>query len=135
MIADWRMTAAVGDSLNTTAYSNILILKYCDGSLVDRVKNPNQWVGVDDFSVVGQSDKSVALAGLSSYLQEYLAAGIDYANAGNPLYRNFARIVQDPNWQGFLVLRAQVDPSGFPTRSRDSRPASISPSSRRTISA
>jgi hypothetical protein len=114
VIADWRMTAAVGDSLNTTAYSNILILKYCDGSLVDRVKNPNRWIGVNDFSITGQGDPSVALAGLSSYLQDYVAAGIANANSGNTLYKNFARIVQDPNWQGFIVLRAQVDPSGFP---------------------
>jgi hypothetical protein len=114
VIADWRMTAAVGDSLNTTAYSNILILKYCDGALVDRVKNPNRWIGVADFSITGQGDQSVALAGLSSYLQDYIAAGIDNANKGNTLYKNFARIVQDPNWQGFIVLRAQVDPSGFP---------------------
>jgi hypothetical protein len=114
VIADWRMTAAVGDSLNTTAYTNILILKYCDGSLIERVQNPNKWVGVDDFSITGQGDKAVALAGLSSYLKDYIEAGIKNAKSGNTLYSNFARIVQDPNWQGFLVLRATVDPSGFP---------------------
>lgn len=114
VIADWRMSAAVGDSLNTTAYSNILILKYCDGALTERVKNPNKWVGVDDFSVTSQGDKAVALAGLSSYLQDYLQGAIDIADAGNTLYQNFARIVRDPKWQGFLVLRAKVDPSGFP---------------------
>jgi hypothetical protein len=114
VIADWRMTAAVGDSLNTTAYTNILILKYCDGSLLERVKNPNKWSGVDDFSLVGQGDKAVMLAGLSSYLQDYLYAGIANAESGNTLYSNFRRIVTDPNWQGFLVLRATVDPSGFP---------------------
>jgi hypothetical protein len=114
VIADWRMTAAVGDSLNTTAYTNILILKYCDGSLFERVQNPNKWVGVDDFSIAGQGDKAVALAGLSSYLKDYIEAGIENAKSGNTLYRNFRRIVTDPNWQGFLVLRATVDPSGFP---------------------
>lgn len=115
VIADWGMTAAVGNSLNTTAYSNILILKYCDGSLTERVKNPNQWVGVDDFSLTGKGDAATALAGLSSYLQTYLSEGIKEAEErGNTLYANFAQIVQDPNWQGFIVLKAKVDPSGFP---------------------
>jgi len=114
VMANWRMTAAVGDSLNATAYNNILILKYCDGALIERVKNPNKWVGVDDFSIAGQGDKSVALAGLSSFLQNYLQTGIDNFSGGNKLYSHFARIVQDPNWNGVLVLRASVDPSGFP---------------------
>ena len=114
VIADWCMTAAVGDSLNSTAYNNILILKYCDGALAERVKNPNKWVGVDDFSIAGHGDKSIALAGLSSFLQNYLKTGIDNAAKGNKLYTHFARIAQDPDWNGVLVLRASVDPSGFP---------------------
>lgn len=116
VIADWRMTAAVGDSLNSTSYNNILIMKYCDGTLLERVCNPNKWVEVDSFSVSAGSstDTSVALTGLSSYLQSYLTAGIKAAADGNDLYDDFARIVQDPNWQGFIVLAADVDPSGFP---------------------
>ncbi len=116
VIADWRMTAAVGESLNATAYSNILILKYCDGSLLERVRNPNKWVATDSFSLSTDSgaDTAVALTGLSSYLQDYLEAGIASADAGDSLYADFARIVQDPQWQGFIVLAAEVDPSGFP---------------------
>lgn len=115
VIGGWRMTAAVGTSLNATAYSNILIMKYCDGSLRDRVKNPGKWVGTESFSVGGQGvDPAIALAGLSSYLQDYIEAGIDAARKGDTLYADFARIVTDPNWQGFIVLAAEVDPSGFP---------------------
>lgn len=116
VIADWRMTAAVGESLNATAHSNILILKYCDGSLLERVRNPNKWVATDSFSLSADSgaDRAVALTGLSSYLQDYLQAGIASAEAGDSLYADFARIVQDPHWQGFIVLAAEVDPSGFP---------------------
>ncbi|UIJ71028.1 hypothetical protein [Aurantimonas sp. HBX-1] len=115
VIGGWRMTAAVGESLNATAYSNILIMKYCDGSLLERVQNPAKWVGTEAFSVTGQGvDPGIALAGLSSYLQDYLQAGIAAAKSGNTLYDDFARIVTDANWQGFIVLAAEVDPSGFP---------------------
>lgn len=81
---------------------------------MDRVKNPNKWVGVGDFSLPGAGDPAVELAGMSTYLQDYLQRGIDAAASGNTLFNNFARIVQDPEWNGFLVLRAKVDPSGFP---------------------
>jgi hypothetical protein len=115
VIADWRMTAAVGSSLNATAYANILILKYCDGTLQERVANPNKWVGTDTFSLTasGGAEPSVALTGLSKYLQDYLKAGIDAAEK-NTLYADFASIVTDPKWQGVIVLAADVDPSGFP---------------------
>src|SRR6202049_1908868 len=87
VIADWLMTAAVGSSLNATAYANILILKYCDGTLQERVANPNKWVGTDTFSLTasGGAEPSVALTGLSKYLQDYLQAGIDAAE-NNTLY-------------------------------------------------
>jgi hypothetical protein len=115
VIGGWRMTAAVGTSLNATAYSNILIMKYCDGSLLERVQNPGKWVGTGDFSVTGQGvDPGIALAGLSSFLQDYLKAGIEAARSGNTLYDDFARIVTDAAWQGFIVLAAEVDPSGLP---------------------
>ena len=115
VIADWRMTAAVGSSLNATAYANILILKYCDGTLQERVADPNKWVGTGTFSLTasGGADPSVALTGLSSYLQDYLQAGIDAAK-NNTLYADFASIVTNPKWQGVIVLAADVDPSGFP---------------------
>ncbi len=116
VIADWRMTAAVGASPNATSFNNILIMKYCDGTLVDRIKNPSKWVGTKDFSLAtgASTNSQIALAGVSSYLQSYVQAGIDQADQGNTLYKNFAKIAQDPNWQGFIVLRATVDPSGFP---------------------
>lgn len=116
VIADWRMSAAVGESINATAYSNILILKYCDGSLLERVRNPNKWVAPDVFSLSegNGADAPVALTGLASYLHDYLLEGIAAAEAGDSLYADFARIVQDPNWQGFIVLAAHVEPSGFP---------------------
>ena len=116
VIADWRMTAAIGESPNATSFNNILIMKYCDGTLMDRIKNPSKWVGVKDFSLAtgASTDSQIALAGVSAYLQNYVQAGIDQAEKGNTLYTNFAKIAQDPNWQGFIVLRATVDPSGFP---------------------
>lgn len=116
VVGGWQMSAKVGDSPSATAYSNILILKYCDGTLVDRVKNPNKWVGTSDFSIASGPgpEEQIALAGLSSYVSGFIADGIAKAEAGNTLYANFARIVQDPSWQGFIVLRATVDPSGFP---------------------
>lgn len=115
-MSGWTMTAAVGDGVQATDYRNVMIFKFSDGTVVDRVTNPNKWIAADDFSLgVDSGLKDLALTGLSQWLQDYIAAAIiEWEQRKNPLYRNFATIVQDPNWNGILVLRSNVDPSGFP---------------------
>lgn len=119
-MSDWRMKAAVGSVQNQTAFTNVMVMKFCEGTLLDRVKNPSKWSGVEDFSVSpstsgSAADIGVALAGLSTWLSEYIQTGIDRSDGGkNKFYTHFARIAQDTNWNGVLVLRASVDPSGFP---------------------
>lgn len=114
VIADWGMTAAVGDAANATAYANILILKYGTGALLDLVAKPDTWASSRDFSLVPDGGSADSLLGLSSFLQAYLKDAIEAAGNGNTLYEAFAAIVQDPGWRGFIVLAADVDPSGFP---------------------
>ncbi len=82
--------------------------------MLDHVKNPNKWVASKTSLVAKSGDADFALAGLSAYLQKYLEDAIKSADDGNTLYKNFARIVPDSNWNGSIVLRAKVDPSGFP---------------------
>ena len=116
VMSGWEMTAAVGESAGGSAYGNILILKYCDGSLADRVASPEKWTATGTFTA-GTGDPAFGLTALSAYLRSYLADGIA-AGATNSLYGDFAKIVTDPNWQGFIVLGAKVDPASFPDQIR-----------------
>lgn len=109
-ITDWTMAANVGEGVMATDYRNVMIFKFGEGTVRDRVLNPNKWVGVDQFSIAENGgDPSVALTGLSQWLQNFIDGAIVEATVkNNALYRNFANIVQDPNWNGILVLRADV---------------------------
>ena len=118
-IAGWKMRAEVGEGVTPTDYRNVLILKFCDGKLVDRVKNPRKWTQAADFSVSeGASEIGFALTGLSKWLQGFFDRALAEADGGNVLYKNFARMARDASWQGILVLRAHADPTGIPDQIR-----------------
>ncbi|HWS53782.1 MAG TPA: hypothetical protein VN228_06640 [Pyrinomonadaceae bacterium] len=119
-VAGWNLSALVGQGVTATSYRNVMIFKFCSGSLADRVTNPNRWSSAEDFSLVAgtpASGASVAYAGLSQWLQAYIADGIARAQSGNPsadFYKNFAQIATDPDWNGVIVLEADLSPYDLP---------------------
>ena len=117
-IADWTMTASVGAGVSATAYKNVLIMKFCSGSLQDRVTNPNRWTAADAFSLVpGTPPETRALSytGLSQWLQDYIADAITRSTGpSGAFYQNFAEIAVDPNWTGVIVLAADLSAKDLP---------------------
>lgn len=116
-IEDWQFDVDVGAGVQATDYQNILILKYCDGTLCDWVKNPNKWTDAEDFSLIANApaESSIAYTGLSTWLTNYLDDAIQKAANSPPgktnLYANIAAIAQQPDWKGFLALRASLPPA------------------------
>jgi len=117
-IADWTMTANVGAGASATAYKNVLIMKFCSGSLQDRVTNPNRWTAADSFSLLpGTPPETAALSytGLSQWLQDYIAAAIVKSTGpSGAFYQNFAQIAVDPDWTGVIVLAADLSAQDLP---------------------
>ncbi|NPU13079.1 hypothetical protein HL666_20115 [Bradyrhizobium sp. 83002] len=117
-IAGWTMTAAVGAGASATAYRNVMIMKFCSGSLLDRVTNANRWTSAEQFSLLpGTPPATAALSytGLSQWLQDYIADAITRSKGtSGPFYENFARIAQDPNWTGVIVLAADLGQRDMP---------------------
>jgi hypothetical protein len=117
-VAGWNLAALVGQGVSATSYRNVMIFKFCSGSLLDRVTNPNRWTSTEDFSLVAgtsEAGASIAYAGLSQWLQAYILDGI--ARASGPsadFYKNFAQIAQDPDWNGVIVLEADLSPTDLP---------------------
>jgi hypothetical protein len=116
-IADWQFTVDVAANKQPTDYSNVLILKYCDGALIDWVKNPNKWTDPHDFSLIAGTDCALGYTGLSTWLAAYVQDAIDrglgtgpYAGKANPLYANIAAIATQADWKGFLALKASLPP-------------------------
>ncbi|WP_175936278.1 hypothetical protein [Burkholderia cepacia] len=110
-VAGWTMQANVGGTASSSNVSNVLILKFCVGTLVDLAATPSAWVDPADFS---NPDVSSGVAVLSQALQDYFANAIAKADAGNTLYANFKAIVTNPQWQGVLVLAADMTPEDLP---------------------
>lgn len=117
-IADWTFVADVGNGVQLSDYQNVLILKYCQGTLRDRVKNPNRWTMADTFSrPAGQAEnlKDISVTGLSQWLQDYIEeACIAAEKKQDSPYANFATLCQDENWNGFIVLRARLPLKSLP---------------------
>jgi hypothetical protein len=117
-VAGWNLSALVGQGVTATSYRNVMIFKFCSGSLLDRVTNPNRWTNASDFSLApgtSEAGAPIAYAGLSQWLQAYIADGIARANGPSAaFYQNFANIVQDENWNGVIILEADLSPTDLP---------------------
>lgn len=118
----WKLSARVGDGVTPTSYRNVMIMKFCSGSLQERVTNPNRWTAPGVFSLAAGTDAgtaSVAYTGLSQWLQDYIEEAI--ARASGPsgaFYRNFRDIATDPDWNGVIVLQADLSADDLPEQIR-----------------
>jgi hypothetical protein len=117
-IAGWTMQAQVGAGVSPTSYRNVMLLKYCGGSVRERVSNPNAWSGAPEFSLAadaGAGVQGIAYTGLSQWLQDTIAAAEALAaEQPDSPYRHFLELVDDPAWTGVLVLQADLNPSSLP---------------------
>ncbi len=124
-IEGWPFDINVGENQTFADYNNVIIFKFCQGTLIDRVKNPNTWTQADQFSVADPNgtgpDNHTQLVATSFWLQSYLdAAEKSYerelkTNAGGTnYYEKFHTIINSPTWNGILVLKANIDLQEFP---------------------
>jgi len=87
-------------------YNNVMIFKFCKGTLVDLVRNPKGWTNPLDFN-----DDSIGVSGLtgvSSWIGDYFDQAEQDATLYPEYLQNFCRIINDPNWNGILTLKADV---------------------------
>ena len=124
-IEDWVLAANVGVKNYYDDYYNVLIVKGRQGMLWDPdeeagsglVQNPDLWTQRSDFSsptylqpVAGNKDELQPpdpnqQVILSQWLQDYFREAS--RNEGS-FFKNFNKIVKDPNWTGILMLRVDI---------------------------
>lgn len=121
-IEDWPFDLNVGTKNTYADYNNVVIFKFCQGTLLDRVRNPKDWTQADAFNI-STTQKDPAnnynqLVAISSWLQNYLKAAEDVYKNGPPdqakFYQKFHDIINDTNWNGILVLKADINLQEFP---------------------
>jgi hypothetical protein len=113
-LAGWTFNAAVGAENAYGDYRNVMIVKGVKGKLTDLVLSPETWTMKDKFGSPsvklaggGISDPDMSqLIPLSNWLSDYFADALK--RAPDPFFATFNRIIQDPDWTGVLLLRADI---------------------------
>ncbi len=91
-------------------FNNIVIFKFCNYSIEERIKNQKLWTDPLNFN---QPDK---LTLIGDWVSEYINTAkeaVDKDGSSSPFY-NFVNIVTDKNWNGILCLQTTVDLSSLP---------------------
>ncbi len=107
----WPFDVRVGTGSNPGDYRNVLIFKFCDGALEDRVDDVARWTAASDFN----SDPTDVAPWLRGYIEQakVLAAGPDGA-----YFQRFVDAVTQPAWRGLLALRVDADATLLPQELR-----------------
>lgn len=109
-IEDWNFTFNVPEKSSYGNFKNILIFKFCPGKIQDLVKNTGKWTYPDRFN------NGETLPILSQWIVDYIETGVNnYQENHDENFADFAEIVQNENYQGILVLKADISIRSFPT--------------------
>jgi len=124
-IEDWPFDLNVGKENQYADYKNVLIFKFCEGTLKERVKNPQIWTQPNTFNTEGTTDSTQAyqqLVAISSWLQQYFDEaeanyqyGLDHPETNQAiLFKKFHDIINNPHWNGILALKVDINLNEFP---------------------
>ena len=111
-IDQWPFTfnLPLANDITTGQYTNVMIFKFCQGSLMDHAKAPATWT---DASLFNQT-KNQGIQALSVWLVQYLQDGVNNYEQGDQDFAQFAGLVNDPNWRGILGLNLDISIQNFP---------------------
>jgi hypothetical protein len=101
-IEEWKFKMNVGVGNEYGNYKNLMLFKFCKGTLSELVKKTQGWTLGGDFN---NPDEMVVI---SQWLQNYMNDGINQSTNGNTLFDKFKTIVTDPNWNGILFCKADI---------------------------
>lgn len=116
-IEEWPFVLNTGLKKQFGDYTNVLIFKFCEGTLQERAKNPQKWTNATDFNASGETPDAaqLELTAVSQWIQDYIDNGIkQWTDNKDPFFQNFYDIVTDPYWNGVLVLKTDINLKSFP---------------------
>ncbi len=106
-VGGWNFRVNVPASVEGEDFGNVMIFKFCKGTLQDMVKTPDLWAKADVFN---DSSKKTAL---SLWLQDYLEEAIEEAGDSSSkecaLFTKLKDIATNEHWNGILLLKADID--------------------------
>jgi len=109
----WPFTIDLPTKTTVGNYSNVLIFKSGGATISQMAKDPTAWAQYSDFNdATHDPDGNYLSSWLVNYLDEAKAL---YKNgSGVKSLKNFCEIIDDPNWNGFLALKVNIEQQGLP---------------------
>jgi len=104
-IADWPFTINVGKGSDKGDFRNVIIFKFAGGSLENRVADTQSWSNAATFNQYPLL--------VSKWITSYIETTKLNAQT-DTRYLNFLEIVQNPAWNGILVLKVDIGVENFP---------------------
>ena len=86
-------------------FKNVLLFKFCKGTLAERIADPKLWTNAADFN--GSEPSNILL--LLSWLKDMINVPED-----NTSYDYFRTIINDRNWNGIIALNVSIGLQDFP---------------------
>jgi hypothetical protein len=118
-IGDWNFASDTGVKNTYGDYRSVMIVKGVKGKILDvdpkqpgealptsLLRSPDKWTMRNIFATPNPPDTS-ELGAMSNWLVDYCMTA--YEKRDDPYFRNFAQIIQDPNWTGVLILKATIE--------------------------
>lgn len=110
-IEGWPFKLDVPTTPVNGKYSNVIIFKFCQGALINKVQNIQGW----NMPEVFNDTSTNGLPNLSMWLQEYIQAGMDkFTVQHDNDYAKFYNIATQENWQGVIALGVDISVQDFP---------------------
>jgi hypothetical protein len=110
VIEGWPFLANVPTADPNGVFTNVLIFKFCDGKLVDRISDSSTWTSPELFN----STENGNLGLLQNWLTDYCTTAEGKLKDGDSNYYYFSNIINDPNWNGILLLQSNISVQDFP---------------------
>lgn len=108
-IEGWPFLLDVGKNCSYGDYANVMIFKFCPGTLKEVVANTNVWTQSADFN------KANEVQAVSQWLQDYFSyAEQQWTQHQDPYFQNFYTIINTLDWNGILVLKTDISLTDFP---------------------
>lgn len=103
-IEDWQFNVNIKQNTGDQ-HDNILICKFCKGTVKELVHNVNAWTDAADFNE--------NITGTQTWMVQYFDQAEKLAESNNN-FTHFVNLINDPNWNGILALKVDIDLGNFP---------------------
>lgn len=109
----WPFTLDLSKNTTVGDYRNVLLFKSGNATIRQLAQHPELWTRYADFNNT-DGDKHGRF--LSNWLVSYLEEALTLYDGGNGVASlgAFCRLIDDPEWNGFLVLKVDVTTTGLP---------------------